>query len=74
MLVQLRTIERVLVHPRFNAFNLTNDVAIITLAEPAKMTKYVDIVCVAQQPVPPKTPCYVTGYGLQAVDKSKVTS
>lgn len=69
--VQSRTVTKIDVHPKFDPIELLNDVAILTLTDPAEITAFVDIVCLAKQPVKARTVCYATGFGLKDLKTSK---
>ncbi|KMQ97152.1 transmembrane protease serine 9-like protein [Lasius niger] len=63
---QERGVEKFRVHPNFNSITLHNDVAVLQLLKPFKLTPEVHNVALPGNPPVPKTICQVSGWGYPA--------
>ena len=54
-------VSRVISHPGYNKRTMDNDIAMIKLASPVTMDRYVSTVCLPNGDVPVGTECYITG-------------
>lgn len=72
--VQSKRIARILVHSNFNHKLLRNNLAILTLTDPVKITETVDVVCLPQQFARTNTTCHVIGFGNSESERRKYSS
>ncbi|XP_034179932.1 trypsin [Osmia lignaria lignaria] len=71
---QKRGVQKVDVHSEFDADTLQNDVAILTLSVPFKMTDEVNIASLATDTHEPNTYCEVAGWGYPSEDDRTVSN
>ncbi|XP_023666976.1 chymotrypsin A-like [Paramormyrops kingsleyae] len=64
--IQTMTVAKVFKNPKYNPFTISNDITLVKLATPAKMTPQVSPVCVAESTdnFPGGMKCVTTGWGL----------
>ncbi|XP_070823425.1 trypsin-1 [Chaetodon trifascialis] len=55
--------SRVIRHPKYNAYNIDNDIMLIKLSEPAVFNQYVQPVALPTRCAPAGTMCTVSGWG-----------
>uniref|UniRef100_A0A8C0IIJ8 Peptidase S1 domain-containing protein n=1 Tax=Bubo bubo TaxID=30461 RepID=A0A8C0IIJ8_BUBBB len=62
---QVRSIKRLLVHPRYSNITKRNDIALLELDQPVQCGYYVQLACVpdASLRVSELTDCYISGWG-----------
>jgi len=62
---QVRKIERIVVHPKYSNTQLTNDIALIKLKDPAKLSTRVQTICLPPRGTSPSigSRCYLSGWG-----------
>lgn len=62
---QTRGVEQVIMHSKYNQYNLNNDIALIKLDKEVDVTKMVKPACLPKlfEPLPAGTMCYTTGWG-----------
>lgn len=60
---QRRGVERIYVHPKFNATTLQNDIALLYLKVPFELTQEITPALLTVNPPIPGTTCHVSGWG-----------
>nr|XP_031825821.1 trypsin-2-like [Nomia melanderi] len=65
---QRRGVEEIYVHPRFNQSTLQNDVALLYLKVPFKLTPNITPVIMTTEPPVPNSICQVSGWGYPSYD------
>lgn len=60
-----RTVEKIILHPKFDNETLANDVALLKLQYPAKQRPHIDVVCLpkATDEFSLRSRCVITGWG-----------
>ena len=60
---QLFNVSEIITRRDYDDATSANDVALVKLAEPAVLGRYVNVACLSSVSLPPGTVCYITGYG-----------
>lgn len=63
---QIISVDKIIIHPDYDAYTLDYDVALIKLKNPIKFNRNVRPVCLPKSDFDPGTICYITGWGLTA--------
>jgi len=56
-------VKRVVMHPKYSRRTLSNDIALLELAEDVTFNDYVKPVCLPEKEIPVESFCYITGWG-----------
>ena len=60
---QIISVDKIIIHPDYDAYTLDYDVALIKLKKPINFTRNVRPVCLPTMDFAPGTKCFVTGWG-----------
>nr|QBA18416.1 MASP-related molecule Type 2 [Littorina littorea] len=60
---QLINVSKIITRHDYDDVTSANDVALIKLAQPAKLGRYVNVACLPSVTLPPGEVCYITGFG-----------
>merc|ERR1719188_2463519 len=55
--------QRLIMHPQYNSWTMSNDIALIQLSSPMQLNGCVGTVCIPSSDVSPGTECWITGWG-----------
>lgn len=67
---QNRQVQRTIVHPSYNPRTISNDIALLILAEPVRLASHINTICLPppQHRFPPSGRCFVSGWGKDNYD------
>ena len=65
---QRKGVDAITIHPDFNGSTLQNDIAILTLKEPFKLTPEINVAPLSAETVAPNSICQVAGWGYPSDD------
>lgn len=62
---QNRQVQRIIIHPNYNSRTISNDIALLILAEPVRLANHINTICLPppQHRFPPTGRCFVSGWG-----------